>query len=111
MEERILFGQLGILVDIFNNFSGDFQKIFISILENKDYDIILSDMKYYDKDKKNKKNNLLEELVIKEKDIPLIYYIGEYDKGRGVPAHAFGITDAPDQLIHLVCDALERIRI
>lgn len=37
-----------------------------------------------------------------------IFYIGHVEQERGVPAHAFGIADRPDELLHLVIDALER---
>jgi CheY-like chemotaxis protein len=37
-----------------------------------------------------------------------IFYIGHVEQERCVPAHAFGISDRPDELLHLVIDALER---
>lgn len=37
-----------------------------------------------------------------------IFYVGRVEQERGVPAHAFGIADRPDELLHLVMDALER---
>jgi CheY-like chemotaxis protein len=40
---------------------------------------------------------------------PLIYYIGQPAPDLGPPAGAFGLTNRPDQLIHLVIDALSRI--
>jgi hypothetical protein len=42
-------------------------------------------------------------------DVPLIYYTTE--RTAGVPAGAFGLTDRPDELLHLVIDALERRRL
>ena len=41
---------------------------------------------------------------------PVIYYIGRPDPDAGLPAGAFGITNRPDQLLHLVIDALSRVR-
>ena len=38
--------------------------------------------------------------------LPLIFYLGRYDPKDGTPAGAFGITNRPDQLLHLVIDAL-----
>jgi hypothetical protein len=38
--------------------------------------------------------------------LPIIFYIGRYDPTAGTPAGAFGITNRPDQLIHLAIDAL-----
>jgi CheY-like chemotaxis protein len=39
---------------------------------------------------------------------PIIFYIGKVDKSRGVPVGAFAITDRPDEVLHLILDALER---
>ena len=39
---------------------------------------------------------------------PVIFYIGSVDRARGVPADVFGLTNRPDELVHLVVDALER---
>lgn len=39
---------------------------------------------------------------------PVIFYIGEVDEARGVPVGAFAITDRPDEVLHLILDALER---
>lgn len=38
-----------------------------------------------------------------------IYYVSELDKSKGVPLGAFGITDDPNELIHLALDLAERI--
>lgn len=43
-------------------------------------------------------------------DHPTIFYIGHVDPHEGVPPYAFGITDRPDDLLHLVLDVLERKR-
>lgn len=39
---------------------------------------------------------------------PLIFYTGS--PVRPTPASAFGVTDRPDELVHLVLDALARVR-
>jgi hypothetical protein len=41
---------------------------------------------------------------------PVIYYVGRPNPDAGVPADAFGVTNRPDQLLHLVIDALSRVR-
>jgi CheY-like chemotaxis protein len=43
-------------------------------------------------------------------DQPVILYLGqlELEVARGTPVGAFGITNRPDELLHLVIDALER---
>lgn len=39
---------------------------------------------------------------------PVIFYISVVDEARPLPLGAFGLTNRPDQLVHLVIDALER---
>lgn len=43
--------------------------------------------------------------------VPVLLYLGALDRSRGVPPYAFGITSRPDDLFHLVMDALERTRL
>ena len=38
----------------------------------------------------------------------VIFYIGEYEPRLGIPVGAHGVTDRPDELLHLVLDVLER---
>jgi hypothetical protein len=45
-----------------------------------------------------------------DKTTPVIFYVGVFDPGKGVPPEAFGITNRPDELLHLTIDALERIK-
>jgi CheY-like chemotaxis protein len=40
--------------------------------------------------------------------VPVIFYISERDATKPVPVGAFGLTNRPDELLHLVIDALER---
>ena len=40
---------------------------------------------------------------------PIIFYVSELDKSRGIPPGAFGITDDPNELILLVPDAVGRM--
>lgn len=42
---------------------------------------------------------------------PTIAYVDTDQKGRARPAHLFGITNRPDQLVHCVCDIIERERL
>ena len=43
-------------------------------------------------------------------DTPVIFYVGEVDERRGPPPGSAGITNRPDELLHLVLDVLERRR-
>ncbi len=42
---------------------------------------------------------------------PIIFYVDELEPGQGTPSGAFGITNDPEELVHLVFDALERTRV
>lgn len=41
-------------------------------------------------------------------DTPIIVYVPSLDRTIGVPRGAKGITDSPDELLHLLLDALGR---
>ncbi|MEO6039771.1 MAG: response regulator [Saprospiraceae bacterium] len=41
--------------------------------------------------------------------VPMIFYVSTLDPAKGVPPGAFGITDDPNELIHLVLDVAERM--
>ncbi|MFZ1430450.1 MAG: hypothetical protein WAS21_27195 [Geminicoccaceae bacterium] len=43
-----------------------------------------------------------------EQRLPLIYYISVRDEDQPLPVGAFGLTNRPDTLVHLIIDALER---
>lgn len=40
----------------------------------------------------------------------VLFYVGRLLPGAGLPAGAFGVTNRPDQLLHLLIDALARVR-
>ncbi|MEP3427050.1 MAG: hypothetical protein ABJN98_00055 [Roseibium sp.] len=59
----------------------------------------------------NSSGDLLPEAFREEGfDIPVIFYITKVDNTQPLPVGAFGLTNRPDELLHLVLDALERIR-
>jgi hypothetical protein len=41
----------------------------------------------------------------------VIFYVGRLDPGAERPAGSFGITNRPEELLHLVLDVLERTRV
>lgn len=43
--------------------------------------------------------------------LPAVFYIGNYNAEDGIPVGAFGITNRPDELVHLILDILERKRL
>lgn len=54
--------------------------------------------------------DLLQDMAAEQQEIPVIYYVSELDTTKPVPLGAFGLTNRPDELVHLVIDALERLR-
>lgn len=75
-------------------------------LEYFSYDIILSDIRRDSDDKAG--IHFLQTLCKHQNKIPIIFYVGKVI--NSVPTGAFGITDSPDELVHLVLDALARCR-
>ena len=76
--------------------------------KDKKYDLILSDIKRGEDKLAGLK--FLENYAKQKKRLPVIFYIGYPDPSKGVPPHAFGITHRPDELLHLIMDALERVK-
>ena len=78
----------------------------LRILRNHNYDLVISDMA---RGKKAAEGlEFLRKLRRDDKNTPVIFYIGVIDPKKGVPPQAFGITNRPDELLHLILDALER---
>jgi len=101
--ERKMFRQLGVLIDIATTTREALGK-----LDLDEYDLVISDMA-----RCNTATAGLEFLNgFRQKDgvTPVIFYIGVLDSQKGVPAGAMGITNRPDELLHLTLDALERRR-
>ena len=74
------------------------------------FDLVISDA--------NREGNSAEgiefaQLVAESIDEPpaIILYVGTPQDGLSRPAHVFGITNRPDELFHLMVDALERRRL
>lgn len=70
------------------------------------YDVLLTDMtRGKDRDAGRK---LMPELEQAQLNPPIIFYVT--DPTRTKPDQAFGLTVRPDELFHLITDALERQR-
>ncbi len=78
----------------------------LKLLQQGGYDLLVSDI--IRGGKKNEGFRFLDELREKKLALPTIFYISNFDSSRGVPPYAFGITNEPHELIHLILDALER---
>ena len=101
LNERRMFRQLAVDVDTAKS-----SQEALDILSKGKYDIIISDMARGDDPSAGIK--FLEKLRERDKATPVIFYIGVFDPAKGNPPQAFGITNRPDELLHLILDALER---
>ena len=78
----------------------------LEILKTHHFDLVISDMARGDKNTAGLE--FLKQFRKVDKTTAVIFYLGEFDANKGVPAQAFGITNRPDELLHLTLDALER---
>ena len=101
INERRMFRQLETEIDIARS-----TQEALDILKNGRYDVVFSDMVRGE----NAAAGLefLEQFRNTDKTTPVIFYIGVFNPEKGTPAQAFGITNRPDELLHLTLDALER---
>ena len=105
LHEHSVFNKLGVEVtQVLTNEDA------LEMLQRQDltFHVVVSDIKRPGDDKAGL--NLLLLLQDHEISLPVIYYITEIKEGAPLPLGAFGLTNQPDELIHLVCDALERCR-
>lgn len=78
----------------------------LAALEMQPFDILLSDMNRGDDPTAGLK--MLDRLKSAHPKVPVIFYVGTFEPSRGVPPFAFGLTNRPDEMLHLVLDVLER---
>ena len=76
------------------------------MMDETPYDLIISDMKRGDNSKAG--IEFLQKLVAQNKRLPMIFYLIAHTESRGTPPFAFGITNSPSELVHLVMDVIER---
>ncbi len=70
------------------------------------YDLILSDIARPDGEPDG--IDFLKQYRGRDRRVAVIFYVSEVDEDLPVPPGAFGLTNRPDELVHLVIDALER---
>jgi len=76
-------------------------------LEKRSYDLVVSDI--YRVNNPSEGIDFLKQLIARHKDIPpFIFSIANFEPERGVPPYAFGITNQPVELFHLILDILDR---
>lgn len=50
-------------------------------------------------------------IITRAPDTAIVFYVGQLDAAAGIPRGARGITNRPDELLHLALDVLERTRV
>lgn len=103
VNEIRMFRQLRVAIDVATT-----TEAALEMMKATEYDLVLSDMA-----RGNQADaglDFLRQLRSSDKTTPVIFYVGVIDLTKGVPTHAFGITNRPDELLHLTIDALERKR-
>ena len=80
----------------------------LRLLDKASYEVILSDIARGDDTTAGLA--MAQQLAEGGGQTPVIFYVGVVDLALGAPPHAFGITNRPDELLHLILDALERTK-
>lgn len=101
LNERQMFQQLGAVIDLSKGTDDA-----LEVLSRAEYDLVISDMVRGDSSTAGL--DLLMRLRANRNRTPLIFYLGVIDETKGVPAGAFGLTNRPDELLHLTLDLLAR---
>jgi CheY-like chemotaxis protein len=102
--ERALLRELGVHVTAVTGTATA-----LDCLEAQRFDLILSDI--HRNGDPGSGIDALPRLRAASKDAPIIFYIANLSSERGTPRGAMGITNRPDELLHLTMDALERRRL
>lgn len=102
--ERLTLRQLG--ADVTNVES---TATALGCLRSDSYDLILSDISRDGSDREGV--DALSRLLGASPQIAVVFYAGRVDPSLRLPAGAFGLTNRPDELLHLILDAVERRRL
>ncbi|WP_167374997.1 response regulator [Prosthecochloris sp. GSB1] len=103
--ERRMYQELGVFIDV-----AESTKSALSKLRQNDYDCVISDMH---RDRSETAGLELAGMLGfsgRNGPTPLIIYLGKFDPEKEVPAKLFGITNRPDELLHLTLDVMSRQR-
>ena len=105
------------IIDIIRLIGGEFEFVKSSeeaeylLKKNKfQYDCIISDIK-----RAGNKSEGIDFLVRLNQEFghvpPVIFYITNFEPSKGTPPYAFGITNKPIELVHLVADIMQRKKV
>lgn len=100
---RKVLRSLGIMIDLARTSDDG-----VDALGRADYDLIISNMNR--EGHEDEGGRFLARLRAAGRQEPVVFYLMSFDPSRGTPGDAVGITNRPDELVHLVLDGLERVR-
>lgn len=100
--QRIL-QSLGVVVDVART-----TQAALTMMAQTHYDVIVSDMSR--EGIPDEGLRFLKESIKRSVNRPTIFTVANFDRSRGVPAYAFGITNRVDEMLNLIFDVLERTR-
>jgi CheY-like chemotaxis protein len=102
VNERRMFRQLDVDIDT----ATDNEKALAALAAA--YDLVISDIARPSQTSSGL--DLTKHLHAHGLNVPVVFYVGDYRPELGVPPYAFGITNRPDELLHLCFDILSRKR-
>lgn len=101
--ERRTLEQLGAEIEVHENTESALTRL----RENR-FDLIVSDIARGDEQDAGVRD--LPQVREASQGTPVVFYVGVTDEELGVPEGAWGVTNRPEELLHLVMDVLERSR-
>jgi CheY-like chemotaxis protein len=101
--ERKLLRSLGIMIDLARSSEEG-----LEMLGRADFDLVISDIARAGGSGAG--ITFLKQMRATKHFEPVALYIMNLDRSRGTPGDAIGITNRPDELVHLVLDGVERAR-
>ncbi len=104
--ERRLFARLGVYSEPVRSTAEALEAIAMAVRSGGGFDLVISDLSRPGDPVAGVAT--IDALRVGGFTKPVILYIGRVDPTRPVPVGAFGLTSRPDELVHLVLDALER---
>jgi CheY-like chemotaxis protein len=99
--ERVALSEMGIAVDVATS-----SEEAMNVLTYLRADVIVSDMKRHGRHDAGLA--LLRAIRSRGMTTPVIFYVGEVVEELRRPPGSFGITDRPDEVLHLILDLIER---
>lgn len=100
-QEVKLLRDIGLKIDL-----AETSDLAFSMLQNSSYQLIVSDRSRGGN--KTEGFDFHHMLLDKGIDLPFVFYVGTKERPNGVPPYAFGITDSPIELLHLIMDVVQR---